>query len=207
MKSLSLKVGIVFLGIWLFVFVIGHLETYGVDLPPFCENPYVFCYRNQDTIPYASKNIVRAGVESVYKGQPTIEMGARVGYRKWYSTCEQIPSILCIFIAIWGTAIILVAGAILYFIVIEPIIKQKHLPGEKDRQTPLSQNRQGWEENAKLNRVVKRGGTNCWGRGFQRSILSRRFRLSFSRDFAFTLAFSLYLEGISGSRMSPGIAK
>jgi flagellar biosynthesis/type III secretory pathway M-ring protein FliF/YscJ len=67
-------------------------------------------------------------------------MGARLGHRKWFSKSEDIPIILLVFIRVWGNAIILVLGAILYFIVIEPIIKKRKLTREEDRQKQLSQN-------------------------------------------------------------------
>ena len=38
MKSLSFKVGIILLSIWLFVFI-GYLETFGVKRIYFCGNP------------------------------------------------------------------------------------------------------------------------------------------------------------------------
>jgi hypothetical protein len=124
MKSLSFKVGMILLSIGLFVFI-GYLETFGVNSMCPCENLPAYCYPDQQSIVDASKNIVRVRVESAYEGKSTIEIGARLGHPKWFPKSKDIPIILFIFMAVWGTAIILVLGAILYFIVIEPIIEKR----------------------------------------------------------------------------------
>ena len=139
MKSFSFKIGIILLSIWLFVFI-GYLETSGGKRIYYCGNPPIYCYFDQPSIVYASKNIVRGWIKSVYKEEFNIDMGARLGHRKWFSKSEDIPIILLVFIRVWGNAIILVLGAILYFIVIEPIIKKRKLTREEDRQKQLSQN-------------------------------------------------------------------
>jgi len=120
-NSLSFKVGIMLLSIWLFVFMIGHLEMVGVNGINFFENIPAYSYPDD-----ASKNIVTVRFASAYEGKSTIEIGARLGHR-WYPKSEEIPFILLMFIGVWGSAIILVLGTILYFIVIEPIIEKRRL--------------------------------------------------------------------------------
>jgi hypothetical protein len=58
MNSLSFRVGMIFLSIGLFVFI-GYLEIFGVKWICFCENLPAYCYPDQQSIVYASKNIVR----------------------------------------------------------------------------------------------------------------------------------------------------
>ena len=185
MKSLSFKVGIILLSIWLFVFI-GYLETFGAKRIYFCGNPPIYCDFDQQSMVYAPKNMVRRWIKPVHKdefnidpfggakprvlrrrkeaplrvnpepldlssgrrraqafrpGSRRVDIGVKLGHRKWFSKSEGIPIILFVFIAVWGSAIIFVLGAILYFIVIEPIIKKRQLTGEKDRQKQLSQNR------------------------------------------------------------------
>jgi hypothetical protein len=120
-NSLSFKVGIALLSIWLFVFTIGHLEMVGVNWINFFENKPAYSYPDD-----ASKNIVTVRLASAYEGKSTIEIGARLGHR-WYPKSEEIPFILLMFIGVWGSAIILVLGAILYFMIIEPIIEKRKL--------------------------------------------------------------------------------
>ena len=93
MKSLSFKVGIILLSIWSFVFI-GFLETFGAKRIYFCGNPPIYCYFDQQSIVYASKNIVRLRVESAYEGKSTIEIGARLGHPKWFPKSKDIPIIL-----------------------------------------------------------------------------------------------------------------
>lgn len=118
-KSLSFKVGIVLLSIWLFGFMIGHLEIFGVNCINFFEALAADCYPDQQTVVDASKNIVRVRLESAYAGK-----GARLGNR-WCSKSESIPIILLVGVAVWGAAIIFVLGLILYRVVIEPLVKKK----------------------------------------------------------------------------------
>jgi hypothetical protein len=125
-KSLSSRVEIILLSIWLFVFI-GYLETFGVKRISFCGNPPPYSYFGKQTIVYASKNIVRGWIKAAYKGGFNIDMGAKLGHRKGVSESEDVPIILLVFIGVWGSAIILVLGAILYFIVIEPIIEKRGL--------------------------------------------------------------------------------
>ena len=110
MRSSSFKVGIILLSMGLFVFT-GYLETFGVKWIYLCESLPAYCYPDQQSIVYASKNIVRVRVESAYEGKSIIEIGARLGHRKWYSKSEDI------------------------------LIKKRRPTGEKDRQKQLSQNR------------------------------------------------------------------
>jgi hypothetical protein len=137
-NSLSFKVGIILLGIWLFVFI-GFLEAFGAKGIYFCGIPPIYFYFCQPSIVDASKNIVRVRVESAYEGKSTIEIGARLGLRKRFSKCEDIPIILFIFIGVWGIAIILVLGAILYFIVIEPTIEKRKLRRNEKGQKQINQ--------------------------------------------------------------------
>ena len=125
-KSLLFKLGITPLSIWLFVFV-GYLETFGVTWTYFCENLSTYSYPDQLSIVYTSKNIVRGRIKLVYEEEFNINLGARLGYRKWFSKSEDVPIILLVFIGVWGNAIIFVLGIILYRIVIEPIIKKRKL--------------------------------------------------------------------------------
>lgn len=124
MKSLSFKVGVVLLSIWLLVFIIGHSESFGVNWIKFFENPPAHCYPEQESVVYASKNIVRVRVESNYRERSTIEIGARLGHR-WYPKSESIPIILLVGVAVWGTATIFVLGLILYQAVIKLLVKKK----------------------------------------------------------------------------------
>ena len=128
-KSLSVKVGVVHLSIWLFVFIIGQLETFGVNVTYFCENPRTRCYSDQKSIVDALKKIVRVSVESVHKGKSTIEIGARLGYR-WYPKSESILMIVLVGVTVWGAAIIFVLGFILYRVVIEPLVQKKKIRTE-----------------------------------------------------------------------------
>ena len=184
-KSLSFRVGIILLSIWLFVFI-GYLETFGAKPIYFCGNPPIYCYFDQQSMVYAPKNMVRGWIKSIHKDEFNIDpfggakprvlrrreegplrvnpeplglssdrrraqafrprsrrvdIGAKLGHRKWFSKSEGIPIILFVFIAVWGSAIIFVLGAILYRIVIEPGIKKRKLTREEDRQKQLSQNR------------------------------------------------------------------
>ena len=138
MKSLSFKVGIILLSIELFVFI-GYLEPFGGKRIYFCGNPPIYCYFDQQSIVYASKNIVSGWIKSVHKEEFNIDIGAKLRHRRWFSKSEDIPIILFVFIAVWGSAIIFVLGAILYRIVIEPGIKKRKLTREEDRQKQLSQ--------------------------------------------------------------------
>jgi hypothetical protein len=123
-KSLSFKVGIVLLSIWLFVFLIGHLEIFGLTWINFCENLPAYCYPDQQSIVDVAKSIVRVRGESAYGGKSAIELGVRLGHR-WYPKSESIPIILLVGVAVWGAAIIFVLGLILYRVVIEPSVKKK----------------------------------------------------------------------------------
>jgi hypothetical protein len=116
----------IFLSGWLFV-LIGYSEAFGTKLFYSCENPHTCRYFCQPSIVDASKNFVSEWIESVYKETSSIEIGARLGLRKCYSKSEGIPIILCVFIAVWGTAIIFVLGLILYQIVIEPLIQKRRV--------------------------------------------------------------------------------
>jgi len=125
-KSLSFKLGIILLSILLFVFV-GYLETFGANWIYFCVNPPRHSYFGKQSIVDASKNIVRGWIGSTYKEGFNMDMGAKLGYRKRFSKSEDVPTILLVFIGVWGNAIIFVLGIILYRIVIEPIIKKRKL--------------------------------------------------------------------------------
>ena len=124
MKSLSYKVGIILLCIWLFVFG-GYLETFGAEWKYFFENPSTYNYFDQQSIDYTSKNNVRGWIKSIYKEKFTIEMGARLGHLKRFSKSEDPKLILLISIVGWGIAIIFVLGAIVYRLVIRPLIKKR----------------------------------------------------------------------------------
>lgn len=128
MKSLSFEFGIILLSIWLFV-SIGYLETFGAKWKYLCKNVPTYCSPGQERIVYVPKNIVRVRVKSGYQQEFPIEIGARLGPCKSFSTSKNIPIILCIFIAVWGTTIIFVLGLLLYRIVIEPLVKKE----SKDR--------------------------------------------------------------------------
>jgi hypothetical protein len=121
-KSLSFKVGVILSIIWLFVFG-GYLETFGAGWIYSCENPSPHCYFNQ-------QNFI-------------IEIAGKFGYFKKFSESEKPKMILLIFIVCWGIAIIFVLGAILYRIVIGPLIEKRKLRRNKRRQNQLDQNRQG----------------------------------------------------------------
>jgi hypothetical protein len=138
-KSLSFKVGIILFIIWLFVFG-GYLERFRPEWIYCCENSRTYCHICQRIV-YASRNTVRVWIESGYKQKSTIEIGARLGPRKWYSKSRDIPLILLVFIGVWEIAIIFVLGAILYRIVIGPLIKKRKLRWNKRRQNQLDQNR------------------------------------------------------------------
>lgn len=153
-KSLSFKVKVIFFSIWLFVFS-GYSKPFGAKRIYFCENPSTYCYFDQQSIVYTSKNIVRVWVKTVYKGKYTIEMGGKFGHLKRFSKSEGPKMILLIFIVGWGIAIISVLGAILYRIVIKPMIKKRKLKRNRRRQNPLNQNHQSQEGNKKLTRVNK----------------------------------------------------
>jgi len=127
-NSLSFKVGIILLIIWLFVFI-GYLEAFGGKRTYRCKNVPTYCYPGQERIVCVSKNIVRVSVKSGYQQKFPIEIGARLGPYRSFSKSKNIPIILCIFIAVWGTAIIFVLGLLLYRIVIEPQVKKE----SKDR--------------------------------------------------------------------------
>jgi hypothetical protein len=64
-------------------------------------------------------------VEPNYKEKSTVEIGARLGPRRWFSKSEGIPIVLLVFIGVWGPAIIFVLGLILYRMVIAPLVKKK----------------------------------------------------------------------------------
>jgi len=136
MKSLSFKVGIILLTIWLFVFI-GCLKTFGAKWTYFCKNVPTYCYLGQGRIVCISKNIVRVRVKSGYQQNFPIEIGARFGPCRSFSKSKNIPIILCIFIAVWGTAIIFVLGLLLYRIAIEPLVKTE----SKDRMKTLEANK------------------------------------------------------------------
>jgi hypothetical protein len=87
--------------------------------------PAYLCYSYQPSIVDASKNFVRGWVESVYKEKSIIEIGARLGLRKWYSKSEDIAIIIPEFIGVRGSAIIFALGLILYRMIIEPLVKKK----------------------------------------------------------------------------------
>ena len=123
-NSFSCKVGIVLLSIWLFVFMIGHLEMVGVNWINFFENLPAYSYPND-----ASQNIVTVRLASAYEGKSTIEIGARLGHR-WYPKSGNIPIIILIGVAVWGAAIIFVLGLILYQVVIEPLVQKKKVKTE-----------------------------------------------------------------------------
>ena len=128
MKSLSFEVGIILLAIWLFV-LIGYLETFEAKWTYLCKNVPTYCNPGQERIVCVSKNIVRVSVKCGYQQKFPIEIGARLGPCRSFSKSKNIPVILCIFIAVWGTAIIFVLGLLLYRIVIEPQVKKE----SKDR--------------------------------------------------------------------------
>jgi len=125
MKSLSLKIGIIILSVWLFVFL-GFLGAAGVKWINLCERPLASYYPDQQPIVYASKNIVRGCIESGYKEKSTTRIGATFGHR-WYPKPEEVPFILLIFIGVWGSTTIFLL-AIIFLIITSTfrcLIKQK----------------------------------------------------------------------------------
>ena len=50
-----------------------------------CENLPAYCYPDQ-------QSIVRGWIKSVHKEEFNIDMGARLGHRKWFSKSEDIPT-------------------------------------------------------------------------------------------------------------------
>ena len=103
----------------------GYLEIFGLKLGDFSKN--LFCYYplNQQNVTDTSRTTVRVRLGSGYEGQSAIEIGARLGPRRWFSKSEHIPIILLLFIGVWGTAIILVLGYILYRVAIEPLARKR----------------------------------------------------------------------------------
>jgi hypothetical protein len=63
-------------------------------------------------------------IKATYERKVAIEIGARLGHR-WYPKSEGVPFIIVIFLGLWGSAIILVLGAIFYWAVIDPIIEER----------------------------------------------------------------------------------
>lgn len=127
-KSLSFRVGMIFLSVWFFV-LIGYSEAFGTKLFYSCENPLTCRYFCQPSIVDASKNFVTEWIESVYKETSSIEIGAKLG-RRWYPKSESMPIILLVGVAVWGAAIIFVLGLIFYRIVIEPFVQKKRVKME-----------------------------------------------------------------------------
>lgn len=128
MKSLSLRVGTVFLSIGLLV-VVRCLERCETKWANCYERLPAYCNADRQGIVDASRNIVRGWIESGYKEKSTIEMGATFGHR-WYPKSGNIPIIILIGVVVWGAAIIFVLGLILYQVVIEPLVQKKKVKTE-----------------------------------------------------------------------------
>jgi hypothetical protein len=123
-KLLSFKVGIILLSIVLSVFA-GYLEIFGLKFINISRNLSFYYRLSQQNITDASRNTVRVRFGSGCEGRSAIAIGARLGPRRWFSKSEHIPIILLLFIGVWGTAIILVLGYILYRVAIEPLMRKR----------------------------------------------------------------------------------
>ena len=130
LRCFSSKVGIIVLSICFCVFI-GYLPTLAANRIHLFENPPPYCYFDKQNIVYASKNVVRGWIKSAYQEGFDIGMGGKLGYPKQFSRSENVPIILCILIAAWGAAIILVLGAICYSIVIKLLVEKKRKDGMK----------------------------------------------------------------------------
>ena len=82
------KVGIILLGIWLFLFG-GYLETFGATRIYASENPSLHCCFEQQDIVYILKNIVREGVKTVDEKNSIIEITGRFEHLKRFSKSED----------------------------------------------------------------------------------------------------------------------